>query len=69
MRLEEVLTQHITTRVRTRSKLAPFVQLVQDKNDGLEFKRFEFNRRIAHRRRFEKLRGPPLLQPRDRLRV
>jgi len=37
-RLEEALTQHTTTYVHTRSKLAPFVQLVQDKINGLEFK-------------------------------
>lgn len=46
-RLEEDLTKHLTTYVRTQSKLAPFYQLVQDKINSLEFKRFAFFRRIA----------------------
>lgn len=45
-RLEEALTEHATTYVRTRSKLAPFLQLVRDKINGLEFKRFAFPRRV-----------------------
>ena len=46
-RLEEALAQHVTTNVRTRSRFAPFVHLVQDKIDGLEFRRFVFSRRVA----------------------
>ena len=48
-RPEEALAQHDTTSVRTRSKLAPFVQLVWDKIDGLEFKRLGFNVQQSHR--------------------
>lgn len=47
IRLDEALTQYTTTYVHTRSKLGPFVQLVQDKINGLEFKRFVLHRRVA----------------------
>lgn len=36
--LEEALTKHATTYVRTSSKLAPFLQFVQDKINALELK-------------------------------
>lgn len=52
--LEEAIAQRATTHVFTRSKLALFVQLVQDKINGLEFKRFALNRRVVYSRRLEK---------------
>jgi len=38
MGLEEGLAKHATTYACTRSKLAPFLQLIQDKINGVEFK-------------------------------